>query len=94
MRTHISSRRCDVSAEMQARAEELADRLGREEPALTLAKLMFEQAEGRRVVSAVVALPDDSLVGHGEASDWSGALAELERRLRRQLEERSEEAVG
>ncbi|MFQ5889310.1 MAG: HPF/RaiA family ribosome-associated protein [Gemmatimonadota bacterium] len=93
MRTQISTRRCELTEELRARAEELAAALAADQPGFTFAKYMFDESPEKRTVSAVFAVSDDdSLVGYAEASEWEAALRELEGKLRRQLEARNADA--
>lgn len=88
MRTHISMRGAELTEDMRARTERVADSVAERRTGLSMAKFVLEQRGPLRTIGIVLAFGDgDTLVRHAQANDWDRAFLELDRKLERALED-------
>ena len=96
MHTTISARHCEVTENLQDRAQELADRMEKLSPHALEATVVFEtdvHAQRSKVEIRLHARGRKVLVGIGEGPDHRTALDRAEAKLRPQLEKASRPRV-
>jgi len=88
MQTHVSIRGAELTEDLGARVESLAADLSSRSSGLQLAKFVLEERETGKSVGVVLSWgeKEETVVRHGEASDWDRAFLDLRRRLERALE--------
>jgi ribosome-associated translation inhibitor RaiA len=94
MQTHISTRGAELTDDLKARIEGVANDLADRAPGLELAKFVVEERETTKAIGLVLSWGEqqDTVVRHAEATDWDRAFLDLVRRLERALEEVSSES--
>jgi len=82
VRIQITARHCEVGQDVRERAEELIERVGRFDPRLSSAEVIFTE-EGRvhRAEGILHIDGKDHVVAHGDAQDFLTALDQMYDRL-------------
>lgn len=94
MRVQITARHCDISDTIRDRAHELVEKLGRFDPRVSGADLVFEEEKRSKKVEAILSLDRaDRIVASGDADEWPAALDQLFDRLSRQVRRARAQAV-
>lgn len=94
MRVQITARHCDVSDAVRDRAHELVEKLGRFDPRVSGAELVFEEERRTKKVEGILSLDRvDRIVASGDAPEWTGALDVMFDRLSRQVRRARDQAV-
>lgn len=94
MRVQITARHCDISDTIRDRAHELVEKLGRFDPRVSGAELVFEEEKRTKKVEGILSLDRvDRIVASGDATEWTAALDVLFNRLSRQVRRARAQAV-
>lgn len=94
MRVQITARHCEIPDTLRTKSRELSERLTRFDTRVSGVELVFEEdRRGRRVEGIVSRDRTTPILGQGEASEWTAALAGLFDRLVRQVRKAREQAV-
>ena len=93
MKIQISNRGADVSDDLRARVEALANEISDRTGGVELAKFVLEERETVRAAGVVLTWGEkqETVVRHSEAGDWDRVFLDLGRRLERALEEAATE---
>lgn len=98
MKMQITARKCDVSQTIRDRAEELAGRWPRFEPALSGVQIVFSVDGREHDVEAILSLDRmDRAAAKGRGDDFRKALDDLDKKvskiLRRQHQKRTDHSA-
>ena len=87
MKTQVSMRGCEAGAELEGHLNRLRSRVEEVLPDARFSKFALEVTPAAHAVGLVVALKSgDTIVRHGNGSDWERAFMEIGRRLDRLAE--------
>jgi len=94
MQIQISARGTELTPELEARVETVADGLREHTRDLQMAKFVLEERETGKAVGVVLSWGEkkETVVRHAQAGDWDRAFMDLDRRLERALEEETVES--
>lgn len=84
MKEQVSMKGCEAGAEVDGYLDKLRSRVEELLPNARFSKLALEVTPAAHAVGLIVSLADgDTIVRHGNGSDWEHAFMELDRRLDR-----------
>ena len=87
MKTQVSFKGCEAGGELEGHLERLQAKVEGTLPSARFSKFALEVTPAAHAVGLIVALANgDTIVRHGNGSDWERAFMEIDRRLDRLAE--------
>ena len=94
MRVQIAARHCEIPESLRERAETLAGRLGKFDPRVSAAEIVFEEEKLTRRVEVILSVDRrDPVVARGEADEFRTALDKVIDRASRMLRRQRDQAT-